>query len=200
MTHSTDVATLTRWMAAEFSNQAQAFEYPAFFAHIRPCMRPLPLGFLPGVSLYLEQAYDYMLHAPYRIRVLNFVAQDDWIELTNYKVKDEQKFCGAARDRALLDQLTPDDVEPMPGCNMIVKWTGTSFKGTVQPGKACIVNYKGKTTYLDNEFEIDGTILYSLDRGRDPETDERVWGAAAGPFHFLPVTSFADEVSAIALP
>ncbi|MEB3229444.1 MAG: chromophore lyase CpcT/CpeT, partial [Leptolyngbyaceae bacterium] len=162
MTHSTDVATLTRWMAAEFSNQAQAFEYPAFFAHIRPCMRPLPIGFLPGVSLYLEQAYDYMLHAPYRIRVLNFVAQDDWIELTNYKVKDEQKFCGAARDRALLDQLTPDDVEPMPGCNMIVKWTGTSFKGTVQPGKACIVNYKGKTTYLDNEFEIDGTILYSL--------------------------------------
>lgn len=200
MTHPTDVATLTRWMAAEFSNQAQAFDKPAFYAHIRPCMRPLRAGFLPGISLFLEQAYDYMLHAPYRVRVLNFVAQDDWIELTNYKIKEKERFYGAARDRSLLDQLTPDDVEPMPGCNMIVQWTGTSFKGKVRPGKACIVNYKGKTTYLDNEFEIDGTILYSLDRGRDPETDERIWGAPEGPFHFLPVQRFSDEIDAIALP
>lgn len=200
MTHPTDIITLTRWMAAEFSNQAQAFEYPAFFAHIRPCMRPLRTGFLPGISLYLEQAYDYMPQAPYRVRVLNFLEKDGQIELVNYKVKEEQRFYGAARERTLLDQLTPEDVELMPGCNMTVEWTGTSFKGRVQPGKACIVNYKGKTTYLDNEFEVDQNMLYSLDRGRDPETDERIWGSAAGPFHFSPVKRFADELVAIALP
>ena len=56
MTHSTDIVTLGRWMAADFSNQAQAFENPPFFAHIRVCMRPLPVEVLDGLSLYLEQA------------------------------------------------------------------------------------------------------------------------------------------------
>ncbi|MEL6880614.1 MAG: CpcT/CpeT family chromophore lyase, partial [Cyanobacteria bacterium J06607_10] len=54
MTHSTDVVKLTQWMAADFSNQEQAFENPPFFAHIKVCMRPLPKGFQSGISLYLE--------------------------------------------------------------------------------------------------------------------------------------------------
>ncbi|MBW3586704.1 MAG: chromophore lyase CpcT/CpeT, partial [Cyanobacteria bacterium 0813] len=53
MSHSTDIVTLARWMAADFSNQAQAFENPPFFAHIRVCMRPLPVEVLDGLSLYL---------------------------------------------------------------------------------------------------------------------------------------------------
>ncbi|HEY9859191.1 MAG TPA: chromophore lyase CpcT/CpeT, partial [Candidatus Obscuribacterales bacterium] len=73
MTHSTDIATLARWMAADFSNQQQAFENPPFFAHIRVCMRPLPQSLLDGVSLFVEQAYDYMLNDPYRLRVLKLI-------------------------------------------------------------------------------------------------------------------------------
>lgn len=77
---------------------------------------------------------------------------------------------------------------------MIVDWTGHSFKGHVEPGKACMVVRKGKTTYLDSEFEIDDQRFISLDRGRDPETDEHIWGSVAGPFEFVRVASFADEV------
>jgi len=36
--------------------------------------------------------------------------------------------------------------------------------------------------------------LSSLDRGRDLETDEHLWGSIAGPFHFLRRVSFAAEV------
>ena len=39
MSHATDILTLGRWMAADFSNQAQAFANPPFFAHIS--------GFIP---------------------------------------------------------------------------------------------------------------------------------------------------------
>lgn len=193
MTHSTDVATLLRWMAADFSNQAQAFENPPFYAHIRVCMRPLPYSLLSGASLFLEQAYDYLLTSPYRLRVLKFTPQDDRILLENYLVREEQHFYGASRNLELLSQLQPHQVEKMPGCNMIVEWTGQSFKGRVD-GKGCIVNRKGQSTYLDNEFEVDGEQLLSLDRGRDLETDELVWGSIAGPFQFLRRTSFADEV------
>ena len=195
MTHSQDVMTLARWMASDFSNQEQAYANPPFFAHIRVCMRPLPYELLDGISLFLEQAYDFMLDKPYRLRVLKFNLVDDRLELENYKVKEEEKFYGASRDRSLLQHLTPDLVEKMSGCDMNVKWTGNCFKGQIKPGKACIVERNGKVTYLDNSFEVDGSKLISYDRGRDPETDELVWGSVAGPFHFEPTQSFADEVS-----
>jgi hypothetical protein len=194
MTHSTDITTLARWMAADFSNQQQAFDNPPFFAHIRVCMRPLPAMVLPGVNFLVEQAYDFMLNAPYRIRVLNLVNTGDRLEIENYNIKDEREFYGASRDRDRLNQLTRDRLEKMPGCNMVVEWTGKSFRGNVEPGKACMVERKGQLTYLDSEFEIDDQIFTSLDRGRDPQTNEQIWGSVAGPFEFVRWASFANEI------
>lgn len=196
MTHSTDVAALARLMAADFSNQAQAFENPPFFAHIRVCMRPLPQNFLSGISLYVEQAYDFTLNQPYRSRVLNLMVAGDHIEIENYTLKDPEKFYGAARDLSRLANLKPDQLEKLPGCNMIVTWSGQGFQGEVEPGKACMVVRNGKTTYLDSTFEIDQEKFISFDRGRDPETDEHVWGSVAGPFYFVRWANFADEVKA----
>ncbi|PSO95530.1 MAG: chorismate-binding protein [Cyanobacteria bacterium QS_9_48_30] len=194
MTHAQDIATLARWMAADFSNQEQAFENPPFFAHIRVCMRPLPWELLSGVSFLVEQAYDYMLNQPYRIRVYKLIEANDRLEIENYMLQEPESFYGASRDRQRLNQLNPQQLEKLPGCNMIVEWTGNSFQGYVEPGKACIVVRKGKETYLDSSFEIDQDEFSSLDRGRDPETDERVWGSVAGAFRFVRWESFAHEV------
>lgn len=194
MTHATDQKTLARWLAADFSNQAQAMENPPFFAHIRVCMRPLPWSLLNGLSLYVEQAYDYELHIPYRVRVLQLVTVADHIEILNYMVEDEAEFYGAARQKERLAALTADRLRLLPGCNMIVTWDGHSFHGKVVPGKQCLVERRGKKTYLDSEFTINEREFISLDRGRDPETDAQVWGAIAGPFRFVRVQSFADEV------
>ncbi|MEM9273279.1 MAG: chromophore lyase CpcT/CpeT [Cyanobacteria bacterium P01_F01_bin.143] len=194
MTHSKDIKTLMNWMAADFSNQAQAYENPPFFASIRVCMRPLPEQLLGGPSLFLEQAYDFMLQNPYRVRVLKFNIVEDRIELENYKVQEQEQFFGASRDREKLQKLTPDLIEKMSGCDMNVDWMDNHFQGKIKPGKACIVERKGKVTYLDNSFEIDPEKLISYDRGRDPETDELVWGSIAGPFEFAPVRRFGDEL------
>lgn len=194
MTHSTDIVTLARWMAADFSNQAQAFENPPFFAHIRVCMRPLPIELLSGISLYVEQAYDYMLDRPYRVRVVKLVNAGDHIEIENYTVKEEEKFYGCSRKPEILKNISPDMLEIMPCCNFIVHWSGNSFTGHVEPGKRCIVVRKGITTYLDSNFEIDDKKFISHDRGRHVETDEHVWGAVAGPFQFVRWANFADEV------
>ena len=194
MSHATDIVTLGRWMAADFSNQEQAFINPPFFAHIRVGMRPLPTALLSGISLFVEQAYDYMLNNPYRVRVLKLLPVEDHIEIENYTLKDSESFYGASREPERLSQLSLDNLEKLPGCNMIVNWTGHSFQGEVEPGKACKVVRKGKETYLDSTFEIDAEKFISLDRGRDPETDERVWGSVAGPFHFVRWASFAEEV------
>ena len=195
MTHSQDINTLARWMASDFSNQAQAFANPPFFAHIRVCMRPLPNNLLDGTSLFLEQAYDFMLNQPYRLRVIKLSTVGDRLELENFKVKDQEKFYGASRNLDLLNTLTEDLIEKMEGCDMDVIWTGNSFQGQIKPGKACIVERKGRITYLDNSFEITDSKLTSYDRGRDPKTDELVWGSIAGPFEFFPTQSFAEEVT-----
>ncbi|TVQ18220.1 MAG: chorismate-binding protein [Leptolyngbya sp. DLM2.Bin15] len=194
MTHSTDIKTLARWMAADFSNQPQAFENPPFFAHIRVCMRPLPPEQLSGMSFLVEQAYDINLNAPYRLRVLKLLDMGDHIEIENYLVADQETLFNASRHPERLKDLRSDRLQKMPGCNMVVHWTGTSFKGVVEPGKACMVERKGQLTYLDSEFEIDADRFISLDRGRDPKTDEHLWGSIAGPFHFVRWASFADEV------
>lgn len=194
MSHSTDIPSLARWMASDFSNQEQAFENPPFFAHIRVCIRPLPVELLSGVSFYVEQAYDYMLNDPYRVAVNKLVDAGDHIEIENYRVKDAEKFYGASRDLERLKALEPSNLEKLSGCNMIVEWTGHSFKGIIQPGKSCIVFRKGQNTYLDSDFEIDGEKFITRDRGRDPETDEQIWGSVAGPFKFVRWHSFADEV------
>lgn len=196
MTHPQDITTLARWMASDFSNQAQAYANPPFFAHIRVCMRPLPYELLNGTSLFLEQAYDFMLNVPYRLRVIKLSVVEDRIELENFKVKDQEKFYGASRNLELLSTLTRDAINKMDGCDMNVIWTGNSFKGEIKPGKACMVERNGKLTYLDNSFEINNSQLISYDRGRDPETDELVWGSVAGPFEFTVLQSFAAEVSA----
>jgi hypothetical protein len=194
MTHSTDIATLARWMAADFSNQQQAFDNPPLYAHIRVCMRPLPTSLLDGVSLFLEQAYDFMLNEPYRLRVLKLVVAGNGIEIENYKVQDEKQFYGASRNLEHLQSLKAEHLEKLPGCTFNIQWTGHSFKGEVEPGKGCMVVRNGKETYLDSNFEIDEHKFISRDRGFDPATDEHVWGSLAGAFHFVRWASFADEV------
>jgi hypothetical protein len=194
VTHSTDIATLLRWMAGDFSNQQQAFDNPPLYAHIRVSMRPVPLEQLSGNCLFLEQAYDFMLDRPYRTRVLKFIVVDDRIILENYNLKEAEKFAGGSRNLEILKTVTDADLEKMPGCDMFVDWTGHSFRGTIQPGKNCIVVRNNKTTYLDNSFEVDANKLTSLDRGFDPETDELVWGSIAGDFLFDRWASFASEV------
>jgi hypothetical protein len=47
---------------------------------------------------------------------------------------------------------------------------------------------------LDSDFEIDGEKFISRDRGRNPETNDYIWGSVAGPFYFLRWENFADEV------
>ncbi len=194
MTHSTDIPTLVSWMAGDFSNQAQAFENPPLFAHIRVCMRPLPFELLDGVSLFLEQAYDFMLDNPYRLRVLKFVEVNERIEIEHFTIDPEAEFYGAARKPEKLQQLTRDQIIKMSGCTMITEWTGSTFKGYVEPGKGCKVFRNGRDTYLDNSFIIEPQHLISLDRGRDLETDEHIWGSIAGAFEFTQTASFADEI------
>lgn len=196
MSHSTDALTLARYMAGEFSNMAQAIANPPLFAHIKVCMRPLPNHFFDGQGLYLEQAYSSDTDDPYRLRVFHIKPVDDHLELIHYKPKEDAKakFVGAARNPVQMKDFSLTDLEPMPGCDMLVTWQDNGFHGVVEEGKGCKIMRNNKESYLDNSFEISANALISIDRGRDPVTDEILWGSLAGAFEFAKIKDFSAEV------
>ena len=94
----------------------------------------------------------------------------------------------------MMREFTMADLDPMPGCTMLVHWDATRFKGVVEAGRGCKVVRYNKESYLDNSFEITENALISIDRGRDPVTDEIVWGSIAGAFQFEKINNFSSEV------
>ncbi|MCC5898013.1 MAG: chromophore lyase CpcT/CpeT [Phormidium sp. BM_Day4_Bin.17] len=195
MTNSDDITTLARWMASDFSNQQQAFDNPPLFAHVRACLRPLPSDKFGGISFYLEQAYQYALNRPYRTRVLMLKQEDGGLIIENYAIENAEELFGASREPHRLQSLTPERLTRLCGCNFVVERQETSFTGVVEPGNQCCVERNGQSTYLDSRFEISEHHFRTLDRGRNPETGERVWGSIAGAFEFERVTSFAHELA-----
>ncbi|PZU92072.1 MAG: chorismate-binding protein [Pseudanabaena sp.] len=195
-TTPSDVQILAKWLAGDHSNWEQAIANPPFFAHIRVGIRPLPNPITAdGVWLFLEQAYDFELHHPYRTAVLQVIFNNDHLEMINYRLKNAETFFGASRDRDRLRNLDADAIVKLDGCTQWVQRADQhKFKGFVEAGKKCCINRKGVDTYLSIEFEVTENSYSSLDRGYDIVTDERVWGSVAGAFEFSKKTSYSDEI------
>lgn len=192
-----DLLTLVRCMAGDFSNRQQAFDRPQEFSHIHVFWRPLPFEFFGGICMYSEQVYDYDLWRPYRQGVHRFIDQGDTIFVENFGLKDPIWFAGAGRDRAILQTITQESLEPRCGCGMVFRRDGDKFIGNVEPGKQCIIPKAGKQTYLVSEVAITASTWVSRDRGFDPETDEYVWGSEFGHFLFEKIQDFSDEIPLI---
>lgn len=196
---ATDAVHFGRWLAADWSNKEQALENPPFWAHIHVVFRPLPWSVVDGISFYAESAYDYMLGNPYKTSVVKVVPSPDGraLELENYKIKDPDDFWLGAHEPELLEGLTTDRLVRMPDvCNTVYTWDASErvYRAATRPGKACIIVRQGATTYLDSTAVLSAERYTPWDLGRDPETDERVWGGAAGAFDFVPMKRFADDV------
>lgn len=189
-----DFITLAQWMAGDFSNQKQSFDYPTQYAHIRIFFRPLPYDFFEGIGFYSEQVYDYDLWTPYRQGVHRLVDQGEQVYIENYSLKDRIVYAGAARELEILKTITPDSIERRYNCSMIFRREGDQFIGNVEPGNQCLIDRKGRQTYLVSEVELTENTWVSLDRGFDLNTHEQVWGSAEGPLKFEKRESFAQEV------
>ncbi|KAK1857455.1 hypothetical protein I4F81_000072 [Pyropia yezoensis] len=196
---ATDAVHFGRWLAADWSNKEQALENPPFWAHIHVVFRPLPWSLLDGIAFYAESAYDYMLGNPYKTSVVKVVPAPDGraLELESYKIKDADEYWLGAHEPELLEGLTADRLVRMPDvCNTVYTWDASEqvYRVASRPGKACIIVRQGATTYLDSTGVLSAERYCPWDLGRDPETDERVWGGAAGAFDFVPMKRFADDV------
>jgi hypothetical protein len=191
---SSSILRLIRLLSGGFSNQTQAFENPPLFAHILVHFRPLPQ--LEAGSLLLEQSYAIDPMVPYRIRVLRPRLSDGQMIIDNQSIKDPQRFWGSVHDAGRRALIEPSDLMPLPGCSYVVKEKSESFTGEVEPGCRCLVERKGTTAYLVSSFEINESMMWTIDRGHDPQTHEQLWGAQAGSFEFQRTSDYSDEIPA----
>ena len=180
------------YLAGDFTNQAQAWENPPFFAQIQVCYRPLPWQVFQGIGFYVEQAYMNHLEEPYRQAVVHCQGVGDQILLKNYRLRDPQRWLGCGRERAAeLLAMTEADVAFLPGCDVILRAEGEAFYGESEPGCQCFVQRKGQLTYLHTTVRLSAEGFSSHDQGRDPQTHAQVWGALAGPFQFVKVQDWS---------
>lgn len=189
---STPLNRLVQLLCGSFTNDEQAFENPPLYAHINVTVRPLP--HLAEGMLLLEQAYALAPAEPYRIRVLHACAEGENLHIRNHALRDAERFWGATLQPEKLPTIHAPDLQLLEGCTYIVTPQGSGFSGEVEPGCRCMVERKGRTSYLVSRFEIDQNGMSTIDRGHDPDSHEQIWGSLAGPFLFRRVENYAAEI------
>lgn len=114
---------------------------------------------------------------------------DNHLELASYKIADSEEFWLGAHRPELLEGLKSDMLTRMSDlCNSVFIWDEPkqAYFASTRPGKLCRIRRGGEEaeTYLDSKIELHADSYKAWDLGKDPETDERVWGTPAGPFEF----------------
>lgn len=204
MAFSPELLALARYMAGEFDNQEQAVAEPTWYVHLRLWQRPLPVSLFPesSIALFAEQANALYLDRPYRPRIMELrpsPAGPGFLEVQYYKLKDLEAVQGAGRHPELLQQLTPEQVELLPGCTLTVTQEDLApnsyhFRAALPPDARCCFSHQGHTYQVDLGFEATPEVFLSFDRGIDPTTDKAIWGALMGAFRFVKRQDFASEV------
>jgi CpeT protein len=162
-------------LEGKFENRIQAFSNPAKYAYIRVTHVKINNGMFYG-----EQAYNYQLDKPYRQFVLHPILEGEQIRIINYELKGKENFLGFKN----LDKINKSMLILKDGCDVIVeKISHNTFKGGIQ-GCNCIVNWKGRDTYLQNQMELTKDFYYVIDRGMCSQNHHQLWGSKYGRFEF----------------
>ncbi|AFZ04473.1 chromophore lyase CpcT/CpeT [Calothrix sp. PCC 6303] len=191
MNCSSQLLTLGNYLAGEFDNSKQSLAEPAWFVHLRLWHIPVPLFPEDSITFFAEQANIVNLDQPYRqriIRIRQVGNVESSLQVQYYALKDYISLVGAGKEPGRLKNLTPDDLEDLPGCVLEVEIKETShhlqFIATPVANSICSFRYNGNIVRVSLGFEVTQEELKTYDKGIDPETGRATWGAILGPYHY----------------
>jgi CpeT/CpcT family (DUF1001) len=194
MSASQILIPLAQLMAGEFDNKPQAMEQPSWFVHLRLWYRPLPMRIEGNVALFAEQANALQRDRPYRQRVAVLKEASGVAQVQYWGFKQPDRFLGAGANPGLLEGLSLDDLERLPGCVLTVMQQGDKFKAEPEPESRCCFQYDGATRQVVLGFEVSPGKFWSYDRGVDPETGKGLWGALMGAYEFQKCEDFGGSL------
>lgn len=192
MSLSSQLTVLGQYLAGEFDNQEQALNDPVWYVHLRLWQRPVNLFAEDSITLFAEQANIISLDNPYRQRILRLQLGrevDAPLQVQFYMPKDPNSLKGAGRNPDLLDSLTPDRIDLLPGCVLTVTTetiapNSYKFVATPPPNTSCRFTYLDNTIQVALGFAASATEFLSYDKGIDTTTGKATWGAIFGPYRY----------------
>ncbi|MBD2625468.1 MULTISPECIES: chromophore lyase CpcT/CpeT [Nostocaceae] len=192
MSLSPQLITLGQYLAGEFDNQEQAMAEPVWYVHLRLWQRPINLFSEDSITLFAEQANTVNLDKPYRQRIMRLRQESEFLQVQYYMPKDPTALRGAGSNPALLNQLTSEQLDLLPGCILSVTQETLApnlyrFTASAPPASICSFTYLGNRIQVSLGFEATETKFLSYDKGIDSETGKATWGATVGPYRYTKI-------------
>lgn len=165
-------------LEGHFTNKYQAMKDPSRFAHIN-----ISHVRIDDHLFYGEQAYNYSPKNPYRQFILKVISQgNDEYRIENYYVSNFQDFINFKN----IENLKSMDLKKRHGCDTLFRLEGEIYKGYL-PGNECLVNWRGRQTYLQNQIELGEDFYWVFDKGLDLNSHNQVWGSEWGFLKFYKI-------------
>ncbi|MEH2352465.1 chromophore lyase CpcT/CpeT [Nostoc sp.] len=192
MNFSPQLIALAEYLAGEFDNREQAIAEPVWYVHLCLWQRPVNLFAEDSITLFAEQANVITLDQPYRQRIIRLRQSSDsdaTVEVQYYMPQDPGALKGAGNNPDLLNTLTSEQLDLLPGCILTVtqeKLPGDRYKFTATPlpETSCSFTYLGNSIHVSLGFAATATEFHSYDKGIDPATGKATWGAIMGPYRY----------------
>jgi hypothetical protein len=195
MSLSPQLITLGQYLAGEFNNQDQAMAESVWYVHLRLWQRPVNIFSEDSITLFAEQANVVNLHQPYRQRIMRLTHRSKCLQVQYYMPKDPAALKGAGTNPALLNSLTSEQLDFLPGCILSVNQETLThdlyrFRAFSSPENICSFNYLGNKIQVSLGFEAAKTTFLSYDKGIDADSGKATWGAVAGPYQYIKVEAY----------
>lgn len=187
---SPQLIALAQYLAGEFDNREQALGEPVWYVNLRMWQRPVALFTDDSLTLFAEQANILNLEQPYRQRIMRIQSEaDSKIKVQYYMPKDPDALKCAGQNPTLLNTLTPDQLDLLPGCILYVTQqeiapNAYKFRATAPSDSRCCFSYSGNIMQVSLGFEATKEEFFSYDKGIDTQTGKATWGAILGPYRY----------------
>ncbi|TKB49897.1 hypothetical protein FCL40_07020 [Ferrimonas sediminicola] len=173
---------LASWMSGNYSSASQSRELHNYF-NLNLHIVPIWPERRDGPWLYTEHASVKRPERPFRQRVLRLQPAPTGVLLHLYELPDPRRFAGAWRVKIPLNGLTPSDLLPRPGCNLLLTYDGQTqgYSGRTDAGSCANRMYGASYAQTDLEIYADRIIRWT--KGYDDQ-GRQLWGAALGGYRF----------------
>ncbi|MEA5551810.1 chromophore lyase CpcT/CpeT [Anabaena cylindrica UHCC 0172] len=195
MSLSPPLIALGHYLAGEFNNQEQAMAESVWYVHLRLWQRPVNLFPEDSITLFAEQANIVNLNQPYRQRIMRLQQGSESLQVQYYMPKDPTALKGAGKNPTLLNSLTSEQLELLPGCILSITEETLAphlyrFRASPSPENICSFTYLGNKIQVSLGFEATETTFLSYDKGIDSESGKATWGAVLGPYRYTKVEAY----------
>lgn len=131
--------------------------------------------------LYAEQALSNSIENPYTQKIYRINKDDkEGLIMESFEIENPQEYHGGWKIPEKFNSLSPEDLNPMPGCTIYFRKEEGKFLGETR-GKNCI-SISTSSHYSTVQLIISEDKLISWGRGYNRK-DQQVWGKHEEGYH-----------------